>query len=300
MNNLASSQPRSLRVFRVGILGASPEELSTINRVCSVTQYRTRRYEPVRLPLTLSKIPKDIDILILGQGEGDLASMPAHHLNGELPLIRMVRNMPPGIESQGYTVKTPLNPAKFLRVLDQYTIKELNYFPEFEIGHETQQIRGDTLAGLRMLNKVAASQGAVKSTFTRNKALVVDDSLPVRRQMEIEFQLMRQQADVVSSAEAAMLAVNSNRYSIIFLDVVMPGMDGYAACKKIKRSPLNRDTPIIMLTSRSSSFDKFKGTLAGCDAYLVKPINHNEFEQVFKQYAVKEKPSHGESVNARK
>lgn len=304
MNSLASSQPRSLRVFRVGILGASPEELSTIHRVCSVTQYRTRRYEPVRLPLTLSRIPKDIDILILGQGDG-LHAMPiqAQMDDGQqMPLIRMVRNLPPGVEPQGYVVKTPLNPAKFLRTLDQYTIKELNYFPEFEIGHETNEIRGDTLAGLRMLNKVAASQGVVKSTFTRNKALVVDDSLAVRRQMEIEFQLMRQQADVVSSAEAAMLAVNSNRYSVIFLDVVMPGMDGYAACKKIKRSPLNRNTPIIMLTSRSSSFDKFKGTLAGCDAYLVKPINHNEFEQVFKQYALKETTSkpHGESVNAGK
>ena len=64
----------------------------------------------------------------------------------------------------------------------------------------------------------------------------------------------------------------------------MPGMDGYSACKKIKKSKLNTSTPVVLLTSRSSSFDKIKGALAGCDAYLVKPINHNEFESVYEKF----------------
>jgi len=64
----------------------------------------------------------------------------------------------------------------------------------------------------------------------------------------------------------------------------MPGMDGYAACKSIKRTSLNKNTPVVMLTSKSSSFDKFKGMLAGCDTYLTKPINHNEFKQVTEKH----------------
>lgn len=305
MNSLASNQPRNLRVFRIGVLGASPEELSTISRVCSVTQYRTRRYQPVRLPLTMSQLPPDIDIVILGQGAEEPLAGPPHQQLGdgrELPVIHMMRNALPGDELPDYAIKTPLNPARFLRMLDQYTIKELNYFPEFEIGDESREMNGETLAGLDMLAKSAARLPAQKSSLSCSKALVVDDSLAVRRQMEIEFQLLNQQVNVVDCAEAAMMAISAHRYSIIFLDVVMPGMDGYAACKKIKRSPLNRYTPVVMLTSRSSSFDKFKGTLAGCDAYLVKPINHNEFEQVYKTYARLDNSSlrQGESVNGSK
>jgi len=64
----------------------------------------------------------------------------------------------------------------------------------------------------------------------------------------------------------------------------MPGLDGYAACKLIRRTPLNKHTPIIMLTSRSSRFDKLKGVLAGCDTYLTKPVNHNEFKAVTRKH----------------
>jgi two-component system cell cycle response regulator len=114
--------------------------------------------------------------------------------------------------------------------------------------------------------------------------MVVDDSLAVRRQMQIEFEMLNARVDLFDNAEAAMLAIRRERYGIIFLDVVMPGMDGYTACKNIKRSTMNQHTPVVMFTSRSSSFDKIKGTLAGCSAYLVKPINHNDFEAIYRKH----------------
>jgi len=120
----------------------------------------------------------------------------------------------------------------------------------------------------------------------RTRALVVDDSLAVRKQMEIEFSLLDNDLDVAANAEEALSIASKTKYDVIFMDVVMPGIDGYAACKKLKRETINKKTPIIMLTSRSSSFDKIKGALAGCDAYLVKPINHNEFNQIYSQYVV--------------
>jgi two-component system cell cycle response regulator len=113
---------------------------------------------------------------------------------------------------------------------------------------------------------------------------VVDDSLPVRKQVEIEFSLMGVKADLVESGDLALMRIQERPYDIIFLDVVMPGVDGYEVCKRIRRMSAYKAVPIVLLTSRSSSFDKLKGALAGCDTYLVKPINHNEFDKVLAKH----------------
>ena len=93
--------------------------------------------------------------------------------------------------------------------------------------------------------------------------------------------------DSVADGDAAVKATEQEKYDVIFLDVVMPGLDGYSVCKNIRRSALNKTTPVIMLTSRSSKFDKLKGILAGCDTYLTKPINHNEFKEITQKHLVK-------------
>ena len=91
-------------------------------------------------------------------------------------------------------------------------------------------------------------------------------------------------ADLSSTAEEGIDRLKAMLYDVIFLDVVMPGMDGYTACKRIRQIPNYKNVPIVLLTSKSSSFDKLKGALAGCDTYLVKPINHNNFEDVLKKH----------------
>ena len=57
----------------------------------------------------------------------------------------------------------------------------------------------------------------------------------------------------------------------------MPGADGYEVCRSIKKGAYTRSTPVLMLTSRSSPFDRARGALAGCDSYLVKPITWETF-----------------------
>jgi twitching motility two-component system response regulator PilG len=125
------------------------------------------------------------------------------------------------------------------------------------------------------------------SAENRLKVLVADDSLAVRRQLKMEFDVMSANLNLVEDGESAVKAAETEHYDVIFLDVVMPGIDGYAACKSIKRSKLNKNTPVIMLTSRSSKFDKLKGILAGCDTYLTKPINHNEFKAITEKHLTK-------------
>jgi twitching motility two-component system response regulator PilG len=101
--------------------------------------------------------------------------------------------------------------------------------------------------------------------------LIVDDSYPVRKYMEHKLaELIKEplQLSFAASGEEAISKVNSKKYDIIFLDVMMEGVDGYKVCRAIKAS---RTTYIVMLTSRKSPFDKVRGTMSGCDAYVTKP-----------------------------
>jgi two-component system, cell cycle response regulator len=108
-------------------------------------------------------------------------------------------------------------------------------------------------------------------------ALVVDDSITVRNQLQAALQKAGVTTQLASSGEQALLMLSKNLVDLIFLDVVMPGDDGYAVCKAIRKLPTHKQTQVMMLTSRSSPFDRARGALAGCDMYLIKPIDLKSF-----------------------
>ena len=116
------------------------------------------------------------------------------------------------------------------------------------------------------------------------KALVVDDSLPVRIQMKKALQNIAGEVDFAETGEKAQDFIEKNVYDVIFLDVILPGVDGYDICKEIKQDPVKGNTPVIMLTSNSSPADRVKGKLSGCDTYLIKPLRHDIFEAVVREY----------------
>ncbi len=116
----------------------------------------------------------------------------------------------------------------------------------------------------------------------RRKALVVDDSASVRKQLELELALFAVDVDYAGSAGEALALLNDRRYDVAFLDVVLPDMDGFQICKSIKNT--NKNTAVVMLTAKSSAADKVKGSLAGCDAYLVKPVGRQTFQNTALKY----------------
>jgi two-component system, cell cycle response regulator len=141
-------------------------------------------------------------------------------------------------------------------------------------------------------NKVSAhptATAAPKPAFTHSEppaeqphqlsAIVVDDSLTVREQLRQALDRLGIVCDQADSAEAAMALLKEHSYDLAFLDVVMPGTDGYELCRKIKQNPYTRLMPVLMLTSRSSPFDRARGALSGCDSYMTKPITWDTFRQ---------------------
>lgn len=108
------------------------------------------------------------------------------------------------------------------------------------------------------------------------RALVVDDSQTVRAQLASVMTKIGMACDIADGARAALNQLSRQRYDVIYVDVMMPDMDGYALTREIKRDRSNK-APVIILTSQSSPFDRARGALAGCDIYLTKPVGLKQF-----------------------
>lgn len=120
-----------------------------------------------------------------------------------------------------------------------------------------------------------------------NAVLVVDDSAAVRAQLRALLESRGLAVVDVDSAEAALAAAGASHYACILMDVLMPGIDGYEACRLIKANTYNGHAPsIVMLTSKSSPFDRIRGKMAGCDAYLTKPVDTEHLYEVISRYTV--------------
>lgn len=130
------------------------------------------------------------------------------------------------------------------------------------------------------------SVGASPSSYA---ALVVDDSLAVRKFMEDKLDGLEVavKLDFAATGEQALALAEERAYDIIFLDIMLPGIDGYRVCKSLKASTKSRNSPVIMLTSKKSPFDRVKGSMAGCDAYLTKPPDEQKLEAIIRRYLLK-------------
>jgi twitching motility two-component system response regulator PilG len=129
------------------------------------------------------------------------------------------------------------------------------------------------------------STGRVGAASKGSSVLVVDDSIAVRGQLR---SLLEQRGLIVAeveSAEAAIKVAADTSYACILMDVLMPGMDGYEACRLIKAKTSSNKANIVMLTSRTSPFDRIRGKMAGCDAYLTKPVNPDQLYEVISRFA---------------
>jgi two-component system sensor histidine kinase BarA len=101
--------------------------------------------------------------------------------------------------------------------------------------------------------------------------LVVDDDPVARRAICGAIQLAFSKPDTADMGEEAVAAAEQKAFDVIFLDVEMPGMDGYAACAKIRKSALNSRTPVVFVTSHCDMESRAKAALAGGQDLVPKP-----------------------------
>lgn len=135
----------------------------------------------------------------------------------------------------------------------------------------------------------APGQGSARLATVggRTPVLVVDDSLAVRAHLRALLEPRGFTVTEAESAEAGIRAAATARFACILMDVLMPGMDGYEACRRIKSGARSGARPaVLMLTSKSSPFDRIRGKMAGCDAYLTKPVNPSDLHDVLLRHAI--------------
>jgi len=121
------------------------------------------------------------------------------------------------------------------------------------------------------------------------RVLAVDDSPLMRTFLQNKLQPYGINPEFASSGEEALFKISKQHFDMIFLDVMLPGMDGYDVCKMIKKNKDNNLMKVVMLTSKDKTFDKIRGTMAGCDGYLTKPVDELKLRAIIERHTVTRK-----------
>ena len=271
------------KTYSIAMIGITEAERNVLRNIFKLSQYRTYSY--------IVAVPGEaMDVLMVDaddpqamkewrQGTGKSPSSDARSISyrPNVPTIMITKELPE--DSTLYYIRRPFVASRVINVLDHVALREL---------------QGDRARIIGLVNQPKPVEKTIPAIDAKPQvdeepkniltALVVDDSGPVRKQIELELKLFGIQVDAAATGEQAIEYFNKNRYNLIFLDVVLPGVDGYQLCKMLKKDKVRKKTPVIMLTSKSSPFDRVKGALAGCDAYLTKPVKQETFQKVVKKY----------------
>ena len=259
------------KTFAVAMIGIPEQERNVLKNIFKLSLYRAYTY-------TLISVEEPSQILMVDADDpnamtewrafcdanaGRSAPSQPGGAPSPMPTVLVSREAPP--DGAASYIRRPFIATRVLGVLDQVAAQAPSAAPERVIG-------GSAPAPVQVEKSPAPM------------ALVVDDSSTVRKQIELELKLLGVQVDAVESGEQAFESLAQKNYDLIFLDVVLPGIDGYQICKTIKKDKTWKKTPVIMLTSKSSPFDRIKGALAGCDTYLTKPVKQTYFQKIVNKY----------------
>ena len=104
------------------------------------------------------------------------------------------------------------------------------------------------------------------------KVMVIDDSKTIRR--TAETLLKKEGCEVITATDGfeALAKISDQQPNIIFVDIMMPRLDGYQTCALIKNNQMFKSTPVIMLSSKDGLFDRARGRMVGSNEYLTKPF----------------------------
>ncbi len=127
-----------------------------------------------------------------------------------------------------------------------------------------------------MSDKLQNSEGRVNQAALNAKVMVIDDSKTIRR--SAETLLKKAGCEVVTAIDGfeALAKITVHKPDIIFVDIMMPRLDGYQTCALIKNNQSFKSTPVIMLSSKDSIFDRARGRIVGSEKYLTKPFSRED------------------------
>jgi len=117
------------------------------------------------------------------------------------------------------------------------------------------------------------------------KVMVIDDSNTIRRSAEIFLNQAGCQVILAQDGFDALSKIADHEPDVVFVDIMMPRLDGYQTCSLIKRNVKYRSTPVIMLSSKDGLFDRARGRMVGSDQYLTKPFTKDTLLTAVREHA---------------
>jgi twitching motility two-component system response regulator PilG len=120
------------------------------------------------------------------------------------------------------------------------------------------------------------------------KVLVIDDSKTIRR--TAETLLAKEGCEVFTAVDGfdALSKIADHQPDIVFVDIMMPRLDGYQTCSLIKHNKVFRSIPVIMLSSKDGLFDRARGRIVGSEHYLTKPFTRDELLSAIERHVSRE------------
>ena len=118
----------------------------------------------------------------------------------------------------------------------------------------------------------------------KTKVMVIDDSNTIRRSAKLFLSSAGFDIIEVEDGFDALSKIMEQEPDLVFIDVLMPNLDGLQTCQIIRRNPMFKNLPIIILSSKDGEFDKAKGLMMGANDYLVKPFTKDSIIKVVKSY----------------
>lgn len=110
----------------------------------------------------------------------------------------------------------------------------------------------------------------------RRRALVVEDEAAIRNLLRLHLDLAGFDVSEDGDGRAALDRLRADRFDVLILDVMLPGLDGVSLCRAVRREGPNTDTPILMVTARDTEADTVVGLESGADDYIAKPFGVRE------------------------
>ena len=127
-----------------------------------------------------------------------------------------------------------------------------------------------------MNTKSQAAEGVAQSANLNVKVMVIDDSKTIRRSAETLLKKVGCKVITAIDGFEALAKITEHKPDIIFVDIMMPRLDGYQTCALIKNNQTFKATPVIMLSSKDSIFDRARGRIVGSEKYLTKPFSKED------------------------
>ncbi len=126
---------------------------------------------------------------------------------------------------------------------------------------------------------------ANEEEVTGLKVMVIDDSKTIRRTAESLLKKAGHEVVTATDGFEALSKIADHKPDIIFVDIMMPRLDGYQTCALIKNNSMFKHTPVIMLSSKDGLFDKARGRIVGSEEYVTKPFTRDELLGAIRKHA---------------